>query len=94
MEGMVRTIEAHVGQPLVINSGYRCPKHNQAVGGSPTSSHLKGLACDIATPGSRDRYHVLNAAIRLGIDRIGVYQGFIHLDIDRTKDHRVVWMAS
>lgn len=38
---------------LAIVSGYRCAKHNKAVGGIPTSSHLSGLAADIpahATP--------------------------------------------
>lgn len=34
------------GSPLKINSWYRCPILNTAVGGSPTSAHPKGLAVD------------------------------------------------
>lgn len=25
-----------VGKPVLVNSGYRCPAHNRAVGGEPT----------------------------------------------------------
>ena len=37
-----------VNQPLIITSGFRSYAVNQAVGGSSTSSHLDGLAADIA----------------------------------------------
>ncbi len=33
--------------PLVINSGFRSPEVNKAVGGSSTSNHLTGCAADI-----------------------------------------------
>lgn len=32
--------------PLKINSWYRCPELNKAIGGSPKSAHMKGLAVD------------------------------------------------
>lgn len=32
---------------IKVTSGYRCPVLNKAVGGSPTSMHLKGYAADI-----------------------------------------------
>lgn len=35
------------GGPLGINSFYRCPALNTAVGGSPTSDHVYGHAIDI-----------------------------------------------
>lgn len=34
-----------------INSGYRCPELNKAVGGVDTSDHLLGFAADIYVPG-------------------------------------------
>lgn len=40
------------GAPIYVNSGYRCPELNRAVGGSPGSHHLRGMAADITT-GSR-----------------------------------------
>ena len=35
------------GKPIIVNSGYRCPKLNATVGGSATSQHMKGEAADI-----------------------------------------------
>jgi len=35
------------GKPLTVVSGCRCPSHNAAVGGTSTSRHPKGLACDV-----------------------------------------------
>lgn len=37
------------GKPIVVNSGYRCPKLNKAVGGARNSQHLIGQASDIRT---------------------------------------------
>jgi len=37
--------------PTVINSGYRGPALNEAVGGSSRSQHCKGQAVDIECPG-------------------------------------------
>ena len=40
-------IRAKLGKPILVNSGYRCPMLNKAVGGVANSQHLKGLAADI-----------------------------------------------
>lgn len=34
-----------------VNSGFRSPELNRAIGGSPTSDHCKGQAADIEIPG-------------------------------------------
>ena len=41
------TIREGYGKPIIINSGYRCPTLNKAVGGVADSYHQKGLAVDI-----------------------------------------------
>lgn len=41
------------GKPIYVNSGYRCPELNKAVGGSNTSQHMTGCAADI-TAGSKE----------------------------------------
>ena len=33
--------------PIIVNSGYRCPELNKAVGGAQYSYHMKGMAADI-----------------------------------------------
>jgi len=38
------------GRPIFISSWYRSPELNKAIGGSKTSSHMKGLACDCICP--------------------------------------------
>ena len=45
---MMEGYRSKSGEPLNVESGCRCPSHNVAVGGSPTSRHLTGLACDVA----------------------------------------------
>ncbi|MDI6796112.1 MAG: D-Ala-D-Ala carboxypeptidase family metallohydrolase [Desulfatibacillaceae bacterium] len=81
------------GVPFAINSGFRCPAHNAAVGGAPASSHLKGLAADIATGSNFERrFRILYGLLGAGFDRIGIATGFIHADIDPDKAKSVVWL--
>lgn len=40
-------IRERYGYPIYITSGYRCPRLNKAVGGKPTSQHLKAEAADL-----------------------------------------------
>lgn len=40
-----------LGRPIMINSAYRSPKVNEAVGSKPTSQHCLGCAADIRVPG-------------------------------------------
>lgn len=41
-------IRTMYGKPMVVNSGWRPPAVNAAIGGAPGSKHMEGLACDIA----------------------------------------------
>jgi uncharacterized protein YcbK (DUF882 family) len=76
---------------FVINSGYRCPIHNTAVGGSKNSPHMGGWAVDIATPNSRVRYYIFEALKAEGFTRFGIAKSFIHVDADPNKDEEVLW---
>jgi uncharacterized protein YcbK (DUF882 family) len=73
--------------PLVITSGFRCVRHNEAVGGGKTSNHMAGIAVDISTWGmkSDDLYKLMNGAIDLGFTGIGVAKNFIHIDTRKGK---------
>ncbi len=48
-------------EPIIINSGFRSPEVNRAVGGSATSNHLSGCAVDIRVAGIEQllRYAVI-----------------------------------
>lgn len=37
------------GKPIIVTSGYRCPKLNTIIGGASGSQHTKGEAVDIRT---------------------------------------------
>ena len=50
---VLQPLRDYVGAPVVINSGYRCPKLNEAVGGVKTSQHCSGEACDIRLTSSK-----------------------------------------
>ena len=76
---------------MIINSGFRCYRHNLAVGGKPTSAHRYGYAVDIKTFTSRGRFQLINAALLRGIPRIGVAKDFIHLDVDPNKPGSLIW---
>lgn len=45
-ENILEPIRLHFVAPVVIHSGYRSPKVNEAVKGSATSQHLRGNAAD------------------------------------------------
>ena len=80
------------GKPIRITSGYRTESHNAKVGGVSNSSHLQGLAVDIACTASRDRHDLLNEALKLGFNRIGIANTFIHIDVDPAKPSECIWV--
>ena len=77
------------GIPFKITSGYRTKEHNAEVGGVQNSSHLIGVASDIAVSSGSERYTILNALIKAGFKRIGVAKTFIHCDTDSNKSNSV-----
>ena len=40
-----------LGRPIMVNSAYRSPDVNTAIGSKPTSQHCNGCAADIKVPG-------------------------------------------
>jgi len=50
-ENVLQPVRDHFGKSVTVNSGYRSPESNAAVGGSKTSDHCKGQAADIEIDG-------------------------------------------
>lgn len=83
------------GYPVFVNSGYRCEKHNKAVGGVPNSQHMKGEAADIhpmQLPGLSPQ-EVLQELARLiakrgCFDQMILYPTFIHVSWKRSGENR------
>ena len=78
--------------PFIINSWCRCSANNELAGGSPTSSHLKGLAVDIRVKGFKDRFTIVNALLKAGFNRLGLSDSFVHADIDTSKKDEIIWL--
>lgn len=49
VENVLDPAREKFGKPIIVNSGYRCPKHNVAVGGVANSQHTRGEAADITS---------------------------------------------
>ena len=50
-ENVLQKVRDHYGKGVKVNSAYRSPESNAAVGGSKTSDHCRGMAADIEIPG-------------------------------------------
>lgn len=82
------------GVPMRITSGFRTQETNDALEHSvPNSSHLKGIAVDVACDNGIDRQKIVSAAIKNKIRRIGIGKTFLHLDSDGDKNPSI-WLYS
>ncbi len=83
-----------LGRPMVVNSGFRCPDHDKAIGGA--GIHPKGLAADIRIAGETV-YYLLGAAYAMDVRGIGLKQHgpwadrFMHLDTVSGRTRPRVW---
>ena len=50
-ENVLQPVREYYGKAVRVNSGYRSPELNSAIGGSKTSDHCKGMAADIEING-------------------------------------------
>lgn len=94
MEALVHEVldpaREKLGSPIVVNSGYRCPKHNKEVGGATNSQHLLGQAADIRFQVSGFKIQDLAKAIVENgkYDQLILYPTFVHVSWKRTKCDR------
>ena len=78
---LLEQIREAAGGAVTINSGYRSPAHNAAVGGVSSSQHLYGRAADVVVEGASPL--LVGQIAEYYLDRrggIGVYQTFTHVD--------------
>lgn len=79
----IQPLRDKLGVPIHVNSGYRCPELNKAVGGVPTSQHQKGEAADLSIDGkAADILEALENS-NIPFDQAILYrkQNFLHVSL-------------
>jgi hypothetical protein len=75
-----------LGKPIVVNSGFRCPIHNVAVGGVANSQHVRGEACDCRCDDNRRLAKIIVEQGRF--DQLILYPTFVHVSWKRGGGNR------
>ena len=75
-------IRETAGIPLYLSSAYRSKAYDKAKGRSGNGAHTKGYAVDFRIQGSADRFKIVAAALKCGVERIGIGKTFVHIDTD------------
>lgn len=97
-EKILEPVRAHFGKPVQINSSYRSPLVNKAVGGSKTSQHSNGEAVDFEIPGISNKVVADWVADNLEFDQVilefynakdGANSGWVHASIKRNGGNRM-----
>ena len=56
--------------PIIVTSGYRCPKLNKAVGGVENSQHMKGEAADLVCSKRADKLALFEILRTMDVDQL------------------------
>lgn len=87
LANFLETVRALLGKPILIDSAFRSPEVNHAVGSTSVSQHLKGCAADIRVPGMTPA-EVVKAIYdaKLPYDQLILELGWTHISIPNTED--------
>ena len=94
VENVLDPLREKYGKPIKVHSGYRCSKHNLAVGGVTGSQHMKGEAADISPV---DNGQVASDSLERMVeiikengkwDQIIIYPTFVHVSWKRFGPNR------
>ena len=83
-----------LGEPIVVNSGYRSPQLNRCVGGVPDSQHVKGEAADLRTRSAEGNRRLFDILSKLPFDQLIWEHGsdkapaWIHVSYKRNGENR------
>lgn len=85
-------------KPIKVNSGYRSPALNRAVGGSETSQHMQGLAADIEVEGMSNYDLASHIRDNFKFDQLilefytpgDLSSGWVHVSISKTRNRNEV----
>lgn len=86
----LQVLRDEIGEPVRLNSGYRHKAYNRKIGGAPSSQHLLAKAADITAKSFTPKQlaAVIEKLIKAGklwFGGIGIYPGFVHVDVRKNK---------
>jgi hypothetical protein len=95
-EKILEPVRNHFGKAVTINSSYRAPKVNEAVGGSKTSQHVNGQAIDFEINGISNKIVADWIADNLEFDQVILEfyvegdknSGWVHASIKKEGGNR------
>ena len=91
LAGFAERVREIVGRPILISSGFRCMKLNNAVGGSLASQHLYAEAIDIKVSGktASELFQIIAVSDlkydQLILEKVGNAQ-WVHVSIGSKKE--------
>lgn len=88
----MEVVRSLLGKPININSGYRSPRVNSAVGGSRTSDHMTGHAVDFVCPSFGSPLDICIAIVKSDIQFSQlIYEGtWVHISFKENKTRQVM----
>ena len=91
-EHLLQPIRDAIGGPIIISSGWRCPRLNELVGGVGNSWHLSGRAADCEF--DNDNQRIINVVRELKIDFDQMideeHLRWVHLSYDHYNNRRQI----
>lgn len=94
-EHVLEPVRSLIKQPLQVNSGYRSPRVNAAVGGAPNSQHMEGKAADMVCF-AMGPLGLFKAIVQSGIefDQL-IFEGtWVHVSYDAGRNRQQLLRAT
>lgn len=88
----MENVRAILAVPIHVNSAYRSPKVNAALGGSANSAHMKGLACDFVAPAFGTPQQIARAIVdsNINYDTVIFEGAWVHFAISDNMRKQVL----
>lgn len=93
---LLQPIRVKFGEPIIVDSGYRCKALNDLVGGVKTSQHMQGQAVDIRTADDLpvNNKRLFDCILHSGLDfdqLIDEYgYNWVHVSLKRSNNRRQI----
>lgn len=81
---LLQRMRWRIGRPLTITSGFRCPSHNEEIGGATASLHVFGMAADVQCSGLSPK-QLADVADNCGAGGLGLYDRHLHVDVGKPR---------